>query len=1096
MFSYHQIATIAHFEAKTLFRSWFFRILGIIMLTLIFFYNLAMIVFGEGQIQQAVPSAIPYSNMMFYNVVQAIIAVFLASDFLKRDKKLDTTEVIYTRSMSNGDYVVGKLVGNLWVFTVLNIIILGMALIFNIIAGFKTVIWASYFYYFTLISIPTLIFIIGLAFILMNLIKNQAITFAILIGYVFLTMFYLKDQYYFLFDYMVYNIPMLYSGVIGFINLKLLLVHRGMYVLIGLSFISLSVYKLWRLPNKPFSNIYPLVLAVIFMVGGVYLGSIHVKESMKGENLRKEMVSLNNKYSNFPRISITHQDIKLKHSNNSISADCNLSAINPTNKVIDTLIISLNPGLDVSRLSINSVENNFAKRHHLILVPLAKKLHPLDSINVAISYSGKIDDEACYIDIDEKTRKKYPESDMVNIGRIYSCVSSNFVFLTPESNWYPNTSIGFNHKNTFWMLPNFCKYNLEVSTDNNLTVISQGSNNKVDNTTKFSNNYPLPGISIVIGKYVKKGFNTQQPEIGVYHKEGHDYYQKVFETIKDTTEKIIYKSFEDYSLRLNIKYPFKQLYLVEVPIQIGSIQRYWSNHMEMLQPELIFVPEGGGQNRLFRFARNIKNNKDWGGGKGKDEKELQIEELNNFLNGFTKKISSSRFNYRNNALQEEEIVNPFFIFDQFYAYNHPVESQEFPIFNTLLGAYYQKKAVNTTDNRYSFGFSEEEKAVLLLQKKTLGEIMLNPEYNNLADNLVMLKGDALFSLLEKKIGKAKFDEVLIELFSKHKNQIIPIDKFSSLLKEKTGQDVSSLLSFWLNSDKLPAFRIGSVDAYKVTDGDRQRFLTRLSIGNEGEIEGIVKIAIRETGSNSDDQNKIDYKTYDIGKNEIKKISILTDKQPSTVIVNTNASKNIPVKQQFSILKAEQNDYIKASNDEKTEPLIMWDEANEIIVDNEDSLFTTKNIIKQGLLVRIANKIIVPGDDYQGYMYWFVSGKWGKYVNTMFYGKYLHSAVAIRSGNGDSKANWKIPIKEKGQYDIFTFIPKQKEEEENQHLGDYHYTITTDDGINNVIVNCKDIDGGWTLLGTYYCSPNGTKVELTNQSDSRVVIADAVKALKL
>ena len=121
MLSSHQIKTIAQFESKILFRSWFFRILGIMMLGTIFFFNLAMIVFKEGQIQQAVTSAIPYSNLMFYNVVQAIIAIFLASDFLKRDKKLDTTEVIYTRSMSNGDYVIGKLLGNLIVFTTLNL---------------------------------------------------------------------------------------------------------------------------------------------------------------------------------------------------------------------------------------------------------------------------------------------------------------------------------------------------------------------------------------------------------------------------------------------------------------------------------------------------------------------------------------------------------------------------------------------------------------------------------------------------------------------------------------------------------------------------------------------------------------------------------------------------------------------------------------------------------------------------------------------------------------------------------------------------------------------------------------------------------------
>ncbi len=1094
MLSLHQIRTIAQFEAKILFRSWFFRILGILMLGTIFFYNLAMIVFKEGQIQQAVTSAIPYSNLMFYNVVQAIIAIFLASDFLKRDKKLDTTEVIYTRSMSNGDYVIGKLLGNLIVFTTLNLIILGLALVFNIIVGFNTISWSAYILYFFLISVPTLIFIIGLSFVLMNIIKNQAVTFAVLVGYVFLTMFYLKNQYYYLFDYMVYNIPMLYSGFIGFVNLKLLLIHRGMYTLLGLSFITFSIYKLWRLPNKPFSNVYPLLLAVVFLAGGVILGTIHVNESTKGEELRKEMVSVNNKYASYNRVSIVSQGINLKHIDKNIVAESSIKAINKTNKSIDTLIISLNPGLIISKIEVNNRDINFTRDVHLALVKLSKPLSSNDSIEINISYQGLVSDEACYIDIDEKTRKKEQDADMVNIGKVYSYVSKNFVFLTPESNWYPTSTVGFNHKNALWMLPNFSKYYLEVTTNEKLTVISQGSTSKIANKTSFHNENLLPGISIVIGEYVEKSYENQQPDIGVYHRSGVDFYSKFFSEIKDTAQGIIYKAFEDYSLKLNIKYPFNRLCLVEVPIQVTSIQRFWSNHTEMLQPELIFVPEGGGQNRIFRFERNFKNKKDWGQSRGKSDKELKVEELNSFLNSFSKKIERNSFNFRNNTLIEEEVVNPFFVFDQFYAFNHPVESEEYPIFNTLLGSYYQKKAITGKDNRYSFGFGEEEKAVLLLQKKSLNDIMLNSEYYNLADNLIMLKGDALFSLLEKRIGKAQFEEILLELFSKHKSQTIQFSEFSSLIKEKTGHDVRTLLEFWLKSDKLPGFRIGSVEAFKVSDGERQHYLTRAVIGNDGDIEGIVKIAIRETGN--DESSNIEYKTFDVGLNQFKTISILTDKQPSTVIINTNASKNVPVKQEISIMKAEKNDYIKAANEEKVEPLNNWDELNEIIVDNEDSLFTVQNISAQGLLVKLANKISIPGDEYQGFLTWSVSGKWGKYINSTFYGQYLHSAVAVRSGKGESKAFWTIPIKEKGQYDIYTYIPKAKNEEDNDYLGEYHYTVITDDGVNNIMVNGNDNDGGWVLLGTYYCSPENTKVELNNKSNARVVVADAIKAVKL
>ncbi|HKL30962.1 MAG TPA: hypothetical protein VJ919_00430, partial [Tangfeifania sp.] len=137
MISLHNIFSIAKYERKTLLRSWFFRIFSVLSLLVLFGMNFGMIIEGggeEGWAIRSIPAAIPYFNLLILNVAQAVIAVFLASDFLKRDKKLDTTEVIYMRSMTNGEYVIGKTWGNLQVFLVLNVAVVIMALIFNILS--------------------------------------------------------------------------------------------------------------------------------------------------------------------------------------------------------------------------------------------------------------------------------------------------------------------------------------------------------------------------------------------------------------------------------------------------------------------------------------------------------------------------------------------------------------------------------------------------------------------------------------------------------------------------------------------------------------------------------------------------------------------------------------------------------------------------------------------------------------------------------------------------------------------------------------------------------------------------------------------------
>jgi ABC-type transport system involved in multi-copper enzyme maturation permease subunit len=191
MISVHNITSIAKYEITTLLRSWFFRIFALLTIVILFFFNMAVLVMENGGnwTLKAISSIIPYMNLLMLNTVQAIIAIFLASDFLKRDKKLDTTDVIYIRSMSNGEYVAGKTIGNLVVFTILNLIILSEALIFNLISAEVSVNWLAYLEYYLIISLPTLIFILGLSFFVMSVLKNQAITFILLLGYVAVTIF-------------------------------------------------------------------------------------------------------------------------------------------------------------------------------------------------------------------------------------------------------------------------------------------------------------------------------------------------------------------------------------------------------------------------------------------------------------------------------------------------------------------------------------------------------------------------------------------------------------------------------------------------------------------------------------------------------------------------------------------------------------------------------------------------------------------------------------------------------------------------------------------------------------------------------------------
>ncbi|MDP3180366.1 MAG: xanthan lyase, partial [Bacteroidota bacterium] len=293
---------------------------------------------------KAISSVIPYVNLLILNTVQAIIAIFLASDFLKRDKKLDTTDVIYIRSMSNGEYVAGKTIGNLVVFIILNLIILSEALIFNMIAENVTVNWLAYLEYFLIISLPTLLFILGLSFFVMSILKNQAITFILLLGYVAVTIFYLNTKYYYLFDYMAYSMPLLNSDFIGFGNLQTIIIHRGMYASFGVAFIFLTISLLKRLPQSPFSNKVTLFPAILFFAVGIWLGQKHISTFVRNQELRLNIRTLNDANTETPRLKIESYQIDLNHNGNNIEVNAKLKVSNPHPEAVSHFVFSLNPG--------------------------------------------------------------------------------------------------------------------------------------------------------------------------------------------------------------------------------------------------------------------------------------------------------------------------------------------------------------------------------------------------------------------------------------------------------------------------------------------------------------------------------------------------------------------------------------------------------------------------------------------------------------------------------------------------------------------------------------------------------------------------------
>ncbi len=1107
MISVAQIAAIAKYERKTLFRSWFFRIFAFLSLVFIGFWNLSLVVIPEWSsgawVLRALPSNIPYNALLFLNVVQAVVAIFLASDFLKQDRKLDTTDVIYVRSMSNIDYVLGKTLGNIGVFLLLNLLVLAEVFIMNALSPHVSLNVLAYLQYFLLISVPTLVFIMGLSFLLMSLLKNQAITFLIMLGYVGLALFYLKSKFYYLFDYMAYSIPMSLSDFVGFGNIDVLLNQRGMYLFLGISFISFTIMMLTRLSHSKRERVVSGIVAVFFLILALLMGYKHVHIIVKANELREQLIAYHDELKNISVVDVRAYQINLKHEGNKINVRAQLSVQNKAQEANDSVLFSLNPGLHVDSLWVNDQPVSFEQKLSTVLLK-NYQLEPREKANITLLYKGSIIEKTAYLDIDKEQFEKINTQFLFQIDKRYAFLTSDYVLLTRENMWYPIPGIGFGKESLTWLNPQFSEYSLTVETAPNLTVISQGVGEHEDGIWHFNSTHANSQISLVIGEYVRATKDVDGLEFNLYMKEGHDYYGDFFDSIQDTLPSVIAESLQDYERSLDLYYPFERFSLVEVPIQFYSYQRVLSGATEYTQPEMVLFSERAALSDQADFENDYRRIKNGGWGQGPSrggqnqmtEEEVKIQVFRNFVGLFLSSSGRPDFSRSKGQIEVSETKNQYYIFPLFYDYAYSVNSIDWPVSNKVFAAY-KSGSVNKGMAgwmRDMNGMSGNEKANLALLSYSFEDLLNDPAQKELINDVIELKGTTLFSIISEKIGDEAFKDFLYDYLHKHQFKTGTLESFARALDEEFHVDLISYMKQWFKSKELPAYLIGDVEAVQVLDGDELKTMVSFKISNIEPVEGVVELEFRTGGrprmgaNNSDNVTKLIHMD---GK-QTKEISMLISGSPRGGTVNTLTSRNIPSQLYLNWGRLEEDDKKTPYEGEKILDKPVESVApGEIVVDNEDKGFEI-TALETGSRLR---EWLLASDEevakYASFNQWRPPLGWTLTTHSDFYGANIRSAYYVAAGSGDQLARWHVPLKGDGFYAVYVY--QFKPMGRGDRGLECSYKLNLAEGIEEVPVQMKE--QGWYYLGTYDFKGDTTIVELSNKSKARMVVADAVKFIK-
>ena len=888
--------SIARYEMLLMSRSWAFRIFSILALSVATLVTLAVALPRDVTFffNRAMSGAFPLLAIKLFNVFLGLISVFLATEFLKRDRKQDTSQVYFTHSFSNAVYILGKFLGIFFLIFSLLLLVLVFIGVIHIFFSRTPFAWQPYVLYVLFVSLPTVLFMVGLSVFLGSLIRSQAVVYLIALVYTFFVLVVAGPNSFFAFDSFAYYMPVMYSDFIGLGNLSDLLLLRGAYLVLGLALILGSTLLMKRLRQASWLSRAAAGLAVGLTAVAVLLFAVYTRGKTADVGFRAELKARSVEPASRPAMTLDVCDIRMKTEGRSISAEADLTLANRTGAPIETVLLTINPGLKIKEVRGAAAPLAFEQRDHLITIRPGPSVEPGGDIRLTLSYAGEIDERYCYLDIDDGRYWSPLHFWLVTVPKRYAVVSDSFIHLSPESGWYPRAGLPPALLFPKTVKQDFSRYSLSVTVPAGLTAVSQGAVTETssgrDKVFRFQSENPLPQISLTAGRYERKSIAVDGTDYSLFTLTGHDRATPLLSELKADLPAIIKQVRNEYEVLLGLAYPYKRFALVEVPIQVTSYNRLWNTAQEQVQPEIVLLPEMGAlcTGADFRSVQRqmlgpgagqpaapaakagaagaaaarggqAAGARAAGGGRGQaasvTPKDLQRALLNRFIrSNLTELTMPMNVLFRAGLLGiqfETNSESRYGIFPQFVTYTTHFAAQEWPLFDYVMGAYLRGRVSLQAGPglRLAQTTSAQEEISKVLADHSLAELLADGGREKWPlSSILEAKSKQLLALIQSRLGEKDFEAKLTEWLKGLRFQAVPKATAMEFFKSLGDLDLDELFARWTDDKGVPGFVFDDLQSYRVVVKEKQKAQLKFRVANPTDTGGVIKIEYISRGA--------------------------------------------------------------------------------------------------------------------------------------------------------------------------------------------------------------------------------------------------------
>ena len=296
------------------------------------------------------------------------------------------------------------------------------------------------------------------------------------------------------------------------------------------------------------------------------------------------------------KLNTSRHAITFRQEGDSYSARSEMVVENRNRMGMDTLLFYLNPGLEVTRLTVDGKEMPVDRREQVIRV--FSRLEAGDSARVVSEYGGRPEGGICYTDIPDEEYYAFTAYSVQNFGREYFFLGTDFTLLTPESIWYSTTLPVVNLTSPWSSRREFTRYELKVENPDGRTVLSQGELRRVGDTVSFRLDHPLSGITLVAGDLVREDLDKEKT-VSFYYASHAKACRGLFPASDELKQKA--------AMEIKKRDRLLQSRLARVPLSFHVFERAWLEGTDYVHPEMTFCPEL--RLKAFDFERMLVEKK-------------------------------------------------------------------------------------------------------------------------------------------------------------------------------------------------------------------------------------------------------------------------------------------------------------------------------------------------------------------------------------------------------------------------------------------------------------------------------------------------------